>query len=199
MPPKFTQDFEQPYQFAPAPEVYDWLHQTILHPDNPLYNPDHDHLIQHGKLCFLWAESGFDKRQRTVLGQCELVAFRAGGWQKFRQEKQMQEWFGFVPTALITLAADYCLECSDADFCALVEHELYHLVQRHSENGPCFDQEGNASLLLRGHDVEEFYGVVRRYGANAGVQRMVDIVNAGAEVSRATIAHACGTCLLRLA
>lgn len=64
-----------------------------------------------------------------MLGQAEPVAFRAGGWQKARAQQQMVEWFGRVPDFLITLAADYCAECSDAEFCALVEHELYHIAQ----------------------------------------------------------------------
>lgn len=199
MPPMFDDSIEQPYQFAPAPEVYDWLHQTILHPHSPLYNEDHEHLINHSRLCFLWAESGFEKNQRMVLGQCELVAFRASGWQKYRQEKQMEEWFGFVPAALITLSAAWCRTCSDAEFCALLEHELYHLVQRQGEYGPSFDAYGDASLLMRAHDVEEFFGVVRRYGGNAEVKHMVKLVQGGAEVSSVDIAHSCGTCLLRLA
>lgn len=43
---------------------------------------------------------------------------RAGGWQKARMEQQMHEWFGAVPKFIITLAADYCSQCSDAEFCA---------------------------------------------------------------------------------
>lgn len=72
----------------------------------------------------LWASSCFAKAGRTVLGQSEAVMFRAGGWQKAGQEQQMIDWFGEVPSFLITLAADYCAQCTDAEFCALVEHEL---------------------------------------------------------------------------
>ena len=56
----------------------------------------------------------------------------------------MMQWFGRVPAFLITLAADYCAECSDAEFCALVEHELYHRLSlakhyppRLAERGGC--------------------------------------------------------------
>lgn len=77
--------------------------------------------------------------------------FRAGGWQKARQEQQMREWFGDEPTYLITLAADYC---------ALVEHELYHITQATDEyRAPKFTQDGLPKLYLSGHDVEEFVGV----------------------------------------
>jgi hypothetical protein len=36
----------------------------------------------------------------------------------------MLEWFGNIPKFLITLAADYCAQAADADFCALVEFAL---------------------------------------------------------------------------
>lgn len=94
-------------------------------------------------------------------GQCEEVTFRCGVWQKGRQEQQMIRWFGYLPRFLITLAADYCSQCSDAEFCALVEHELYHICQEHNQYGePKFTEEGFPKLKLRGHDVEEFVGVV---------------------------------------
>lgn len=122
--------------------------------------------------------------------------FRAGGWQKARQEQQMREWFGYVPTFIITLAADYCAQCSDAEFCALVEHELYHLAHELDEFGaPKFTKDGYPKIGLRGHDVEEFIGVVQRYGASAQVAKMVEAAKRTPEVSGINIAHACGTCL----
>lgn len=75
----------------------------------------------------MWASGAFEKKGRYVLGQCEQVMLRAGGWQKARMEQQMHEWFGRIPKFIITLAADYCEQCSDLEFCALVEHELYHI------------------------------------------------------------------------
>jgi hypothetical protein len=84
-------------------------------------------------------------------------------------EQQMHEWFGRIPKYIITLAADYCEQCNDLEFCALVEHELYHIAQATDDFGaPKFNKEtGQPVLKLRGHDVEEFVGVVRRYGASA--------------------------------
>lgn len=199
-PPISTQsDNLAAMNFQPALEIYDWLHETVLNEHSALYNPDHEHLIEHDGVCFLWAEEGFVKQGRRVLGQAEIPAFRVSGWQKLRQEAQMIGWFGFIPSALITLDANYCSQCSDEDFCALVEHELYHLAQRVGASGPCFDSMGRASLTIRGHDVEEFFGVVQRYGATEDVQRIVDLANSGPTISRASVAHACGTCLLKLA
>ncbi|MCY1459247.1 hypothetical protein D9M71_767050 [compost metagenome] len=112
----------------------------------------------------------------------------------------MRKWFGEVPDYLITLAADYCAECTDAEFCALVEHELYHIAQATDQYGaPKFTQEGLPKLQMRGHDVEEFVGVVRRYGAGEDVQQLIDAASRPPEVAKINIAGACGTCLLKSA
>lgn len=121
---------------------------------------------------------------------------RAGGWQKGRQEQQFEDWFGRVPTFMITLDGSYCAQCSDAEWCALVEHELYHVAQAMDDFGaPRFGKDGKPKLKIRGHDVEEFVGVVRRYGPSFDVKRLVEAANAGPELRLGNIAHACGTCL----
>ncbi|WP_110947399.1 putative metallopeptidase [Pseudomonas bohemica] len=186
-------------RLTPAPEAWEWINKQILSVTGSIHNPDHAHLID-ADIAVMWASSSFEKQGRHVLGQAEQVAFRAGGWQKARQEQQMIDWFGEVPDFLITLAADYCAQCTDAEFCALVEHELYHIAQKLDQYGaPKFKQDGQPSLGLRGHDVEEFVGVVRRYGASVEVQAMVDAANKPAEVGKLNISRACGTCLLKSA
>lgn len=186
-------------RLTPAPEVWEWLQAEILADTGSIHNPDHAHLLD-ADIRVMWASSSFNKQGRTVLGQAEQVAFRAGGWQKARMEQQMRDWFGDVPSFIITLAADYCAQCSDTDFCALVEHELYHIAQARDGYGqPKFTQEGLPKLEMRGHDVEEFVGVVRRYGASPDVQVLVDAANKPAEVGKLNISRACGTCLLKLA
>lgn len=183
----------------PAPEVWEWVNEQILADTGSIHNPDHTHLID-ADIGVLWASSSFAKKGRVVIGQAEQVMFRAGGWQKARQEQQMMDWFGRVPAYLITLAADYCAQCSDAEFCALVEHELYHIAQAQDAFGaPKFTQEGLPKLEMRGHDVEEFVGVVRRYGASQGVQELIDAASQPPEVAKINIARACGTCLLKSA
>ena len=186
-------------RLTPAPEVWDWLQTEILADTGSIHNPDHVHLLE-ADIQIMWASSSVEKQGRTVLGQAEQLAFRAGGWQKARMEQQMRDWFGDVPAFIITLAADYCATCSDADFCALIEHELYHIAQAQDQYGaPKFTQEGLPKLEMRGHDVEEFVGVVRRYGASPDVQAMVDAANKPAEVGKLNISRACGTCLLKAA
>lgn len=200
MPRQDFLDAFHPYiALMPAPEVAEWVSDNILNPSGHIHNPDHFHLTD-ADVRFMWASSAFDKQGRTVLGQAEQVAMRAGGWQKARMEQQMHGWFGEVPKFIITLAGDYCSQCSDAEFCALVEHELYHIAQATDDFGaPKFNKEGQPVLTMRGHDVEEFVGVVRRYGASAEVQELVDAASRPAEVSKINIARSCGTCMMKLA
>ncbi|MEB7993458.1 hypothetical protein NGI19_08585 [Raoultella ornithinolytica] len=200
-PVNFTGENWLPYtRIIPATEIGEWVNQRILSEEGRIHNPDHIHLLD-ADIAFMWASGALEKKGRYVLGQCEQVMLRAGGWQKARMEQQMHEWFGRIPKFIITLAADYCEQCSDLEFCALVEHELYHIAQATDDYGaPKFNKKtGMPVLTLRGHDVEEFVEVVRRYGASKEVQEMVDAANRPAEVAHIDVARACGTCMLKLA
>lgn len=196
----FVEEFAPYTRLIPAVGMREWVQSQIIADTGHIHNPDHFHLAD-ADIGFLWAAHAFNKKGRTVLGQAEEVMFRAGGWQKARMEQQMHEWFGHKPDFIITLAADFCLQCSDLEFCALVDHELYHIAQEVDEFGsPKFYRgSGLPKLCMRGHDVEEFIGVVRRYGASADVQELVDAANNTAEVAKINIARACGTCLMKLA
>ncbi len=200
MPPEHLVEEFKPYiSLIPADEVWYWVQEQIISSDGRLHNSDHAHLAE-GEIAFLWAATAFMKKGRTVLGQAEEVMMRAGGWQKARIEQQMYEWFGRKPDFIITLAADFCMNCSDLEFCALVEHELYHIAQKKDEFGaPEFTRDGQPKLCMRGHDVEEFTGVVRRYGASEEVKQLIDAASQPAEVANIDIARACGTCMLKLA
>lgn len=85
---------------------------------------------------------------------------------------------------------------------ALVEHELYHAARHVDAFGaPKFSRSiGRPMFFVCGHDVDEFVGFVRRYGADAaGVRAMVDAANQKPEIARVQIAHACGRCRLKVA
>ncbi|HEP6427749.1 putative metallopeptidase [Burkholderia cenocepacia] len=202
-PPDVLFDGSNRFRYlAPADGVNDWVHHTFLRDGAPLHNEDHAHLID-ADVAYLWAAVENLRRMRRVVGQCEEVMIRAGGWQRARQEQQLCEWFGRVPAFLITLDAHYARECSDLEWCALVEHELYHIGQRTDEFGaPAFSKDGMPKLGIRGHDVEEFVGIVRRYGIGGGAgdtAKLVDAARRAPEVAHVDIARACGTCILRAA
>jgi hypothetical protein len=189
-------------QYIPAPEVVEWLRATFLDEGSRVHNADHLHLKE-ADICVLWTNDPYAKHGRRVAGTAEILVFRCSAWQKGRQEQQMREWFGRMPDFLITLDANYAAQASDAEFCALVEHELYHCGQEHDEFGaPKFTRGGMPKFAMRGHDVEEFVGIVRRYGAGNGAgdtAKLVEAAKKPAEVANIDIARACGTCILRAA
>jgi hypothetical protein len=197
-PPVLVLDAPPPL-FIADPELEKWLRATFLDEGGELANPDHAHL-QHGVIGCLWTNVENSRRGRMVVGQCEegQPSAMQGKWRSGRAEQQLTDWFGLVPDFVLTFDARYCADCEDAAFCALVEHELYHAAQdRDAYGAPKFSKAtGKPIFALRGHDVEEFVGVVRRYGAQAaGVAALVEAASQRPTISRASIGHACGTCL----
>lgn len=187
--------------FLPAPELHDWVRETFIEDGAVLENEDHKHL-RFASLGVLWSSVPNSRQGRTVVGQAEGGTPRAmGRWAKARAEQQITEWFGEIPDFILTFSADYVAQASDAEFMALVEHELYHCGQERDAFGaPKFRQSGLPAFTIRGHDVEEFVGVVRRYGADAsGVRDLVEAASHEPLIARASIAQACGTCMLRAA
>jgi hypothetical protein len=186
-------------RFEPAPDLLDWARSAFIEDDAALLNEDHAHL-RFATLGALWTNVPNGRAGRRIIGQCEIGLPPANKWSRARIELQLEQWFGQVPDFLLTFDAQYASECSDAEFCALVEHELYHAGQEQGPFGPKFRKDGRPAFAMRGHDVEEFIGVVRRYGADAAnVRALVDAANRPPEISQASIGHICGTCQLRVA
>ncbi len=201
MPPAAVVDQLFSTAFAPAPELAEWVKTTFLDEGGPLYNEEHQHL-RDADIGFLWASDGFVKAQRTILGQCEDLGLtlRGNSWGKVRGQYQMEGWFDRVPAFLITLSGRYATQCTDAEFCMLVEHELCHICHLEGVNGLRWHDDGTPILGIKGHDVEEFVSIVRRYGVGgpeSAVRAMVLAAAGKPEVAGVNIARACGTCLLR--
>lgn len=203
LPPETITSVDARITFAPTPELVEWARATFINEDAKLFNPDHLHLNS-ASLGILWTNVSNSRKGRHIVGQCEegKPSGMMGKWGKARAEQQIVDWFGTLPDFIITIDALYAIECSDAEFCALIEHELYHAAQEIDAFGaPKFSKStGKPVFTLRGHDVEEFVGVVRRYGAEAThVKALVDAANAGPEIANVRITQACGTCQLRVA
>lgn len=199
-PLDMVEDFA-PDRFQPAHDLRVWIAATFLDEGSRLYNPDHAHLRE-ASLGVLWTNVENARAMRMVIGQAELMPPTVmGKWQRARVCQQIEEWFGAMPDFLLTFSAPAAAGMDDASFCALVEHELYHCAHKLDRYGmPAFDKEGRPVFTMRGHDVEEFVGVVARYGADAaGVSAMIDAATRGPTIGRAAIAGACGTCNLKVA
>jgi len=194
--------FESPDPlFLPAPELIRWARETFIDEDAPLHNPDHLHLTC-ASLGALWTNVGNGRMGKSVVGTCEMGIPMGSKWHRARHEMQLNQWFTHVPDFVLTFYAPYCREASDREFCALVEHELYHAGQAHDQFGaPRFNKKtGMPVFQMRGHDVEEFVGVVSRYGADAAhVRAFADAAQRAPEISGFRISQVCGTCKLRAA
>lgn len=188
-------------RFEPAPDLAEWIIATFIDDDSPIANPDHRHLAD-AEIGVLWTNCDNTRNMRAVIGQAEMMPPMAmGKWQRARAIQQVEDWFGGLPDFLLTFSAPASAGMDDASFCALVEHELYHCAQSRDQYGmPKFSKEGRPVFAIRGHDVEEFVGVVARYGAiDHQIAAMVEAASGRPSVALADIAGACGTCALRAA
>jgi hypothetical protein len=190
------ESFDAP-TFAPAPELETWLRSTFIEEGAPLRNDDHFHL-RFAHIGVLWTLVENARHGRRVVGQAERGEPAAmGKWARARAELQIAQWFGDIPDFILTFDASYASNCSDAQWCAIVEHELSHCgVERDMYGAPKFKKStGLPSFTLVAHDVEEFVGVVGRYGAAAaGVQAMIEAAALGPTIAAADIDFACGNC-----
>lgn len=187
--------------FIPAAGVIEWVQENIVSENGPLHNPEHAHLKE-AVIGVLWTNFANIKQGRHVLGMAEIPRFQGNKWSKARQEIQIEGWFGVIPDFLITLDANYCADCTDMEFAALIEHEMYHCAQATDEFGvPAFNRDtGLPKFAIRGHDVEEFVGVVRRYGITSpAMASLIDAASKAPQASGVNLARACGTCLLKSA
>lgn len=175
---------------------------TFVREGATLWNPEHGHLEQ-ANIGALWTNVSNSKNGKAIVGQCETGDPMAmGKWSKAKARIQVEQWFGSIPDFILTFDAGYAEQCSDIEWCALVEHELLHAAQdRDIYGAPKFSAStGRPVWCIRGHDVQEFTSIVRRYGADAAhVREFVDAAKGKPEVGHASIAHACGVCLSKAA
>lgn len=191
--------------FAPAPGLAEAVRALFLDEDSDFFIEEHAHLL-YAEIGFLWTNAPARKRGRTILGTAEIFQRRGSGWTKARQEAQMAAFFGGVPDFVITISAPYAARCleegSHANIGALLDHELCHCGQALDNWGaPRFNQQtGRPIFTMRGHDVEEFVGVVARWGAAATMtEALAQAAQAKPLFGRAEAAGICGTCLRRAA
>lgn len=193
--PTFLRDekLEEWLRAAFIPGDYDYPGRESA---SPLSNHDHAHLARATIGC-LWTNVNHTKGQRLTLGTAEILNFRSN-WKDQRGEVYVTELFGGrLPDFLLTFYSPEASEMDNASFCALVEHELYHCVQGVDRDGqPRFHMTtGDPIWALRGHDIEQFNGVIRRYGvAAAGATETALAIAAGPTIAPAAISAMCGTC-----
>lgn len=186
--------------FIPAVGMDIFVRETFFNESSILYNADHAHLVG-AIIGYLWTNVENKRQMKAIAATAEIPKPPLAGnaWAKAKYRCQLREWFGTDRLDfLITIDARYAAECSDVHFCALLDHELYHCAQRLDEfGGPKFTKEGDPVFGILGHDVEEFVGIVRRYGAKAGAGATAELVVAGQnepEIAEIDIQTVCGSC-----
>src|SRR3546814_16818671 len=66
------------------------------------------------------------------------------------RSRQIRNWFGHAPDFLITISAVWAGDMDDANFCALIEHEMFHCAQARNEYGePRFGRDGSPMFEMR--------------------------------------------------
>ncbi len=186
-------------EFRPDETLARWILDVFVAEDGPLANERYAHL-RYADIGCLWTMVPNSRHQRAIAAQAEIMPpMGFGKWSKARAEWQLVQWFDTMPDFLLTFDACYAASADEWSWCALVEHELHHCGQEHDGFGaPKFRRNGTPMFAIQGHDVEEFVGVVERYGATApDVAALVKAANKGPSVVAASLAHACGTCQAR--
>lgn len=186
-------------RFTPDLKFAEWIRDTFISAAGPIANEDHDHLLD-AKIGALWTNCINVSKMRHVLATAEIPQTMGGAWKRGRADQQLRDWFEQDVDFLLTFYAPGMADLDDRSFCSVVEHELYHCAQKEDRYGaPAFDRETGLPIFgIRGHDVEEFSGVVRRYGAVGPVRELVEAAKRAPVVSDHAIAGACGTCDRRL-
>lgn len=185
--------------FMPAPELDLWARRTFLDDDSKLFNEDHIHLTK-ANIGWLWTNVPNTKGGNVVAATAEKPFIRGSAWQKGRQLMQFDEWFGGVPDFLIIVHAPLAQIANDIQFCGRIDHELYHCGQAKDEFGsPKFSGETDQPVFtIKGHDVEEHTGIMRRYGVRGCAGDTVNFIYYSTlepEIEEVDILGACGNCL----
>jgi hypothetical protein len=200
LPPEYLCNFGGA-SFERAPELEIWLAETFLHETSALHNEDHQHL-RSARIGCLWTDADNCAKQVTIAATAEIPRppTTGGAWGRARWRYQMRGWFGLEAERLdflLTFSAPLAVMSGDAEFCARMEHELYHCAQKLDEFGsPRFSRETGLPLYtLRDHDFAGFLGVARRYGAvERNVAELARILKDAPALVGDEIARACGVC-----
>ena len=108
-------------------------------------NPEFKQLKELGiNIGYVTSDEEKKKGGRVTFGKCTIVK---GEQNKF-----------FIPhDVLITIYHHNCYYFSEAQHKILLEHELKHIFVEQ-------DEEGEVTLRIRGHEIEDFLDIVNKYG-----------------------------------
>jgi hypothetical protein len=161
------------------------------------------------RIVFSWTTTRSRVRGRFVAGEAQLAKPQGGkSWRNLRDAWLLREWWRAMPDYEkgvegpdfgITLYAPFVAAAAEANFGALQDHELFHCAQARDGYGvPRRSQsDGRPAWEMRGHDVEQFIAVIRRWGigSDPDAERLVAAARQRPEIAAAKIQEGmCGTC-----
>lgn len=199
-PPEELQEegYSGNFCFEPAKDLSAWIYREFIEPSGRLYREEHHHLGERRVAC-LWTNVPLRQKGKPLAATAEIPAAQGNKWAQARAKQQLREWFGAEPDFLLTFYAPDSALRDDAEFCALVRHELLHCDRRRDADGYVkFNKDGETTPAIIGHDVEEFVAVVEDFGIDCAAGRAREFVaaaNKAPKVARAKIGAACGVCL----
>lgn len=184
-----------------CPELTDHIHNTILSPTHKMFNPVHLHLNELD-LGFLFTNIENSTKGQRILGQAKIPGSGGDAWGVGMTNLFLIERFGYFPDALIILNGIWFSGATNLQRYALIEHELFHIAQKTDQYGlPQWDDEtGKPKIKIQGHDVEEFIGVVSRYGTySPELAQMKGAMMKEPEFTIGEIDGICGSCKRKVA
>lgn len=200
-PEHLTSIIRWPEAFAPAYDLQRWMVHHFVSGVGALTNDEHVHL-RAANIALEWTNIENAKAMRGIIATAELPGGNGSKWAKGRELYRLQqEWGdhweelpGALPDFLITVDAVWWAMNDAASRCATLDHELYHCFYKIKNGAPVLDNRGMPLWAMRGHDIEEFVGVRRRWGAKAAGTTELEACPTLPEIAYARVVAACGTC-----
>lgn len=179
--------------FRPSPEFAEFAYEAFIAGPSPLLNPDHEHL-QGARIGFVLTTATEIINGAQTLGRCHCLPPSGKPWQAARSAFQIKQWFGYMPDFMIMLDAVWLSTAKPGGVCALIEHELYHANMKRDEFGsPKYTKDGIPAWGIKPHDVEEFAGVVKRYGGyTEGLASLIQAARQEPEFGPIKLGGICG-------
>ena len=153
-------------RFKPCREVGVWARRHLIDASSPIVNPEHAHLDK-ARILWLWA-SYTATAKGGAIGEAQLNLAQSAAYSQGRSTAMLRDWNGGIhPDFIITLSAPWFAEADEVSKCAVIDHELFHCAQKRNKDGErAFDRlSDRPQWAIRHHDLEEFVGIARRYGA----------------------------------
>lgn len=182
----------------PCPDVAEWASSMFMTVGSKFYNPTHKYLDEYASIGFVWTNVENASKGKVTAGTAQLGDPSGGTkWAKARQYEQLSRWFGYIPDFLITLDSVYMSVADPRAICAVIEHELCHCAPKRNKYGEIeWDEDDRPRWMIRKHDIEEFFDVIRLYGAwNKDLVQMRDALNATPKFGEVDLRGiCCGVC-----